>query len=122
MLLTTFFLSRGALTVGLPPAWVDVSEEISVNMKHARAKMSELVKAHAKALMPSFADVREDHHFIDTLSHEITDLLGISEKKLQKLSSIELSEDSNVRRNVQVGVCTNATNAHTLYYTKSFLP
>ena len=88
---------------------MDVSEEISVNMHRARAKMSELAKAHAKALMPSFADSREDHHFIEVLSHEITDLLRTSEKKLRKLSSAEHSEDSNVRRNVQVGVSTDST-------------
>ncbi|RVW97775.1 Syntaxin-43 [Vitis vinifera] len=41
--------------------------------------MAELVKAHAKALMPSFGD----------------------EKRLQKLSSTGPSEDSNVRKNVQ---------------------
>ena len=35
-------------------------------------------------------------------SHEITDLLKRSEKRLQKLSMKDSSEDSNVRKNVQV--------------------
>ncbi|ONK58916.1 uncharacterized protein A4U43_C08F1040 [Asparagus officinalis] len=102
--------SRGALTVGLPPAWVDVSEEISVNMQRARAKMLELGKAHSKALMPSFGDSREDHHVIEVLTHEITDLLRKSEKRLQMLSSSEHSEDSNVRRNVQRLLATDLQN------------
>ncbi|KAL6324133.1 hypothetical protein AAG906_006404 [Vitis piasezkii] len=93
--------SKGALTVGLPPAWVDVSEEISANVQRARTKMAELVKAHAKALMPSFGDGKEDQHRIESLTQEITDLLKKSEKRLQKLSSTGPSEDSNVRKNVQ---------------------
>jgi syntaxin 16 len=90
------------VTVGLPPAWVDVSEEISANMQRAKMKMGELAKAHAKALMPSFGDGRDDQRAIEVLTHEITDLLKRSEKRLQKLSMKDSSEDSNVRKNVQV--------------------
>jgi len=93
---------RGAVTVGLPPAWVDVSEEISANMQRARTKMVELAKAHTKALMPSFGDGRDDQRAIEVLTYEITDLLKRSEKRLQKLSMKDSSEDSNVRKNVQV--------------------
>ncbi|KAI4977192.1 hypothetical protein ZWY2020_051065 [Hordeum vulgare] len=99
--------SRGAATVGLPPAWVDVSEEISANMQRAKTKMAELAKAHAKALMPSFGDGRDDQRAIEVLTHEITDLLKRSEKKLQKLSMKDSSEDSNVRKNVQRSLATD---------------
>ncbi|EXB55048.1 hypothetical protein L484_006222 [Morus notabilis] len=93
--------SKGALTVGLPPAWVDVSEEISANVQRARVKMAELSKAHAKALMPSFGDGKEDQRLIEALTQEITGLIRKSEKKLQRLSATGPSEDSNVRKNVQ---------------------
>lgn len=88
----------------MPPAWVDVSEEISDNVVHARSKMAELAKAHAKALMPSFGDGREDQHRIEFLTQEITDMLRKSEKKLQRLSAGGPSEDSNIRKNVQVSI------------------
>lgn len=91
-----------AINVGLPPAWVDLSEEISANVQRARTKMAELAKAHAKALMPSFGDGKEDQHTIETLTHEITDLIKRSEKRLRRLSASGPSEDSNVRKNVQV--------------------
>lgn len=96
--------SRGpnAITVGLPPAWVDLSEEISANVQRARTKMAELAKAHSKALMPSFGDGKEDQRAIETLTHEITDLIKKSEKRLRRLSATGPSEDSNVRKNVQV--------------------
>ena len=88
--------------MGLPPAWVDVSEEIAANMQRARTKMAELVKIYDKALMLLFVDAREDQHTIEILTQEITDLLKRSEKRLQKLSSSDSSEDSNLRKNVQV--------------------
>jgi hypothetical protein len=94
--------SAGAFTLGLPPAWVDLSDEIASNVQRARSKMAELAKAHAKALMPSFGDGKEDQHKIEALTHEITDLLKKSEKKLKKLSSGGTSEESNIRKNVQV--------------------
>lgn len=88
--------------MGLPPAWVDVSEEIAAHVQRARTKMAELAKAHAKALMPSFGDGKEDQHLIESLTQEITGLIKRSERKLQILSAAGPSEDSNVRKNVQV--------------------
>ncbi|KAI3755029.1 hypothetical protein L1987_54822 [Smallanthus sonchifolius] len=99
--------NTGAFTVGLPPAWVDLSDEITGNVQRARAKMAELAKAHAKALMPSFGDGREDQNRIEALTHEITDLLRKSEKKLKKLSAGGTSEDSNIRKNVQRSLATD---------------
>ncbi|MBA0561543.1 hypothetical protein Golob_018361, partial [Gossypium lobatum] len=105
------FCSKGAATVGLPPAWVDVSEEIASNVQRARVKMNELAKAHAKALMPSFGDGKEDQQNIEALTTEITNLLKKSEKKLlQKLSAAGPSEDSNVRKNVQRQLATDLQN------------
>ncbi|KAK7850844.1 syntaxin-43 [Quercus suber] len=103
-------IEMGALTVGLPPAWVDVSEEISANVQRARTRMAELAKAHGKALMPSFGDGKEDQHLIESLTQEITALIKRSEKKLQRLSAAGPSEDSNVRKNVQRSLATDLQN------------
>lgn len=102
--------SGGAVTVGLPPAWVDISEEIATNVQRARTKMAELARAHAKALMPSFGDGKEDQHAIESLTQEITNLLKRSEKRLQQLSAAGPSEDSNVRKNVQRSLATDLQN------------
>ncbi|XP_004495677.1 syntaxin-43 isoform X2 [Cicer arietinum] len=99
-----------AITVGLPPAWVDVSEEISANVQRARKKMAELSKAHAKALMPSFGDGKDDQHAIESLTHEVTDLIKRSEKRLRRLAASGPSEDSNVRKNVQRSLATDLQN------------
>ncbi|KAK7396930.1 hypothetical protein VNO78_18093 [Psophocarpus tetragonolobus] len=103
--------SRDAFTVGLPPSWVDDSEEIATNIQRARVKISELTKAHAKALMPSFGDGKEDQRLIETLSQEITSLLRKSEVRLKRLSAAAgSSEDSNVRKNVQRSLATDLQN------------
>ncbi|CAN0897191.1 SYP43 [Linum grandiflorum] len=102
--------SKGAVTVGLPPAWVDISEDIASNVQRARTKMAELAKAHAKALMPSFGDGKEDQYTIETLTHEITGLIKKSEKKLRRLSAGGPAEDSNVRKNVQRSLATDLQN------------
>ncbi|KAG6750408.1 hypothetical protein POTOM_044901 [Populus tomentosa] len=95
---------------GLPPAWVDVSEEIAANVQRARMKMVELAKAHAKALMPSFGDGKEDQRTIEGLTQEITGLLRKSEKQLKRLAAAGPSEDSNVRKNVQRSLATDLQN------------
>lgn len=101
---------KGAVEVGLPPAWVDVSEDVASNVQRARSKMAELTKAHAKALMPSFGDGKEDQRRIENLTHEITDLIRKSEKRLHRLSAGGPSEDSNVRKNVQRSFATDLQN------------
>ncbi|KAJ6972901.1 hypothetical protein NC653_033278 [Populus alba x Populus x berolinensis] len=47
-----FQCSSDAFTIGLAPVWVDDREEVSVKFQRIRTKMGELVKAHARALMP----------------------------------------------------------------------
>ncbi|XP_052194120.1 syntaxin-43-like isoform X3 [Diospyros lotus] len=93
--------------MGLPPAWVDVSEEITANVQRVRVKMAELAKTHAKALMPSFGDGKEDQRRIEALTQEVTILLKKSEKRLQRLSAGGPSEDSNLRKNVQRSLATD---------------
>ncbi|KAH9617790.1 hypothetical protein KSS87_016083 [Heliosperma pusillum] len=102
--------SRGAVTAGLPPAWVDIAEEITSNIHRARIKMAELIKAHSKALMVSFGDGREDQHQIEVLTHEITDILRRSEKRLKQLSARGPAEDSSIRKNVQHSLATDLQN------------
>ncbi|PSR85968.1 Syntaxin-41 like [Actinidia chinensis var. chinensis] len=102
-----FDFREDAFTVGLSPDWVDVSEEITANIQRIRVKMTELVKAHAKALTPSFEDGKEDQRVIEALTLEITHLLRKSEKRLRKLSVKGPAEDSNIRKNVQHSLATD---------------
>lgn len=89
---------------------MDVSEEIAANVQRARVKMVELAKAHAKALMPSFGDGKEDQRLIESLTQDITNLIKKSEKGLKRLSVAGPSEDSNIRKNVQRSLATDLQN------------
>ncbi|MCO5559270.1 hypothetical protein L7F22_012866 [Adiantum nelumboides] len=98
----------GAVAISLPPQWVDISEDVSNNMQQARVKMNELVKAHAKALRPTFGDNKDEHRAIELLTHEITRLLKKCEKSLQQLSTGKgPNEDATLRKNVQRSLATN---------------
>ncbi|XP_023636828.1 syntaxin-42 isoform X3 [Capsella rubella] len=99
--------SSDAFTIGMPPAWVDDSEEVTFNIQKVRDKMGELSKAHSKALMPTFGDNKGIQREVEMLIHDITDLLRNSEKRLQKLSTRGLSEESNLRKNVQRSLATD---------------
>lgn len=50
----------------------------------------------------SFGDGKHDQHMIEIRTYEITDLLRRSETRLHKLSAAGSSEDSNLRKHVQV--------------------
>ncbi|TYI55217.1 hypothetical protein E1A91_D11G126500v1 [Gossypium mustelinum] len=100
-------LKKTLVLQGLPPSWVDDSEEIAANIQRAKAKMAELAKAHSKALMPSFGDGKEDQRAIEVLTKEITDLLRKSEKRLRNLSNNGSSEDSTLQKNVQRSLATD---------------
>ncbi|KAJ4802721.1 Syntaxin [Rhynchospora pubera] len=107
---TTNSSSSAHTVIGLPPAWVDLSEEITVNIQNAKKKMVELSKVHERALMPSFGDGKEEHHAIEELTLDITNLLKRSEKRLMKLASNVPSEDSSVRKNVQRSLASDLQN------------
>lgn len=64
--------------------------------------------------MPSFEDGKQDQQMIESLTLGITDLLKGSERILQKLSASGHSEESNIRKNVQIG----ADSCHFFYYKK----
>ncbi|KAH7440382.1 hypothetical protein KP509_04G104500 [Ceratopteris richardii] len=98
----------GDVVISLPPQWVDISEEVSNNMQQARIKMNELIKAHAKALRPTFGDNKDDQRTIELLTHEITRLLKKCEKSLLQLSAGNgVNEDAKLRKNVQRLLATN---------------
>jgi syntaxin 16 len=92
--------------MNLPPAWVDISDQVSADMQRARGKMAELSKAHSRALMPTFDDSQKEEHTIELLSQQITKLLKKCEQKLQQLSkgTGPSEQDASIRKNVQVSV------------------
>eukprot|EP00271_Cylindrocystis_brebissonii_P015600 TRINITY_DN38547_c0_g1_i1.p1 TRINITY_DN38547_c0_g1~~TRINITY_DN38547_c0_g1_i1.p1 ORF type:complete len:318 (+),score=74.75 TRINITY_DN38547_c0_g1_i1:476-1429(+) len=94
----------------LPPVWVDVSERVKEEMQRIRAKMSELAKAHARALLPNFDNSKSPHEEnIELLTQEITRSLKRCEKDLQRLTGGSGGQEENKRiaKNVQRSMATD---------------
>ncbi|BBN02295.1 syntaxin 16 [Marchantia polymorpha subsp. ruderalis] len=98
----------GSISVSLPPAWVDISDEVSTEMNKVKSKMAELAKSHGRALMVSFDDNTGEQQTIELLTAEITRSLKKCEQKLQRLSGGQgNSGDENLRKNVQRSLATD---------------
>lgn len=101
----------------LPPVWVDVSEGLKEDMQRVRAKMGELSRAHARALLPSFDTAadgagggRPHDDTIEALTHDITVSLKRGERALMRLTQDRGDEDEEVAaicRNVQRSMATD---------------
>ncbi|CAK9257951.1 unnamed protein product [Sphagnum jensenii] len=107
----------GMATINLPPAWVDISDQVSADMQRVQGKMVELTKAHSRALMPTFDDTSGEEHTIELLSREITRLLKKAEQRLQQLSTgtAASQQDANIRKNVQRSLATDLQALSTDY-------
>mmetsp|Transcript_3481 Transcript_3481/g.12562 ORF Transcript_3481/g.12562 Transcript_3481/m.12562 type:complete len:322 (-) Transcript_3481:67-1032(-) len=96
--------------VGLPPAWVDISDEVAADIERIRKKLGELSEIHAKVfLTTSFDDVNSDEHVVEVVTQEISRLFRKGEQKLKKLSAPGVGEehsetDAKIRKNVQMSL------------------
>ena len=92
--------------MGIPPAWVEMSEEVTHMMGVVRTKMAELGRAHGRAMLVSFDDSSSDEHAVEVLTQDISRLFRKCEgvvKRLGKAGGEGQSDgDAKARKNVQV--------------------
>lgn len=94
----------------LPPAWVDVSEEVGNDMAKIKEKMAELSKVHARAMLVTFGDSADDESSVEVLTQEITRLFKRAEARLRKLpvnDGTSSQDEEKVRKNVQISMATD---------------
>lgn len=98
-------MCRGSLGHALPPAWVDVSEEVATEIAKLRVKLAELSKIHSQALMPTFDDSGGTDQTIEIFTQEVTRGFKKCEQKLRRLEGEKgaRGQDASIRKNVQVG-------------------
>ena len=93
--------SVAQIAANVPPAWVDVQEEVARYMEQIRLKMSQLSKAHKKAALPTFDDMGSKDQDVEVLTRAITNLFKRSEMKLKTLATHQGDAgDTKVRQNV----------------------
>ncbi|GAQ77640.1 syntaxin of plants [Klebsormidium nitens] len=101
--------SRGSVGHALPPAWVDVSEEVATEIGKLRLKMAELSKIHSRALMPTFDDSGGTDQTIEIVTQEVTRGFKKCEQKLRRLEAEKgaKGQDASIRKNVQRALATD---------------
>ncbi|RXK37502.1 syntaxin 16 [Tremella mesenterica] len=57
---------------GLPPRWVDISEEVEEILSRLKPKIAQLDKLHAKHVLPGFTDRTAEEREIERQTSEIT--------------------------------------------------
>lgn len=95
-------MTTHAVTLNMPPAWVQVSDDVTASMGRIREKISLLSSLHAKALLPTFDDNAQEDAQVNALTQEITRLFKKCEQKLQALTKANPGDeaDAKVRQNV----------------------
>ncbi|KAF8658298.1 hypothetical protein AX16_002068 [Volvariella volvacea WC 439] len=81
--------SHVALDVGLPPKWVDFSEEVEEILADTRAKIAALEKLHAKHVLPGFSDRSHEEREIEALTTEITREFRRCQTLIQKIGATQ---------------------------------
>ena len=69
--------SVAQIAANVPPAWVDVQEEVARYMEQIRLKMSQLSKAHKKAALPTFDDMDSKDNDVEVLTGAARDGSGL---------------------------------------------
>lgn len=93
---------RGSdVAVSVPPAWVQVSDEVTATMARIKERMAELAGLHARALLPNFDEFSGEDAKVEVLTQEITRLFKRCEKNLTALSGSKAPDagDAKVRQN-----------------------
>lgn len=117
-------------TSGLPPRWVDVSEEVDALLQGMAPKLAELDRLHAKHLLPSFVDKSDQERQIESLTSEITADFRLASKHIGRLAShtTQAMRSNELRaheitaaRNAQTALATRVQQMSSLFRRKQSL-
>ncbi|WWC66037.1 uncharacterized protein I303_108659 [Kwoniella dejecticola CBS 10117] len=96
--------SSGLPGKGLPPKWVDLSDEVEEILSRAKIKISALDKLHAKHVLPGFTDRTAEEREIERQTSDITrdfrrcTSLISSVQPTNRATKVEILTAKNVQR------------------------
>ncbi|KAI3624421.1 tlg2 [Malassezia furfur] len=114
----------------LPPAWMDVSEEVDALLESMTPKLAELDRLHAKHLLPSFVDKTEQERQIESLTSEITSDFRRASQHIARLASQTTQamrtktlqgHEITAARNAQTALATRVQQMSSLFRRKQSL-
>eukprot|EP00871_Galdieria_phlegrea_P001135 jgi/Galph1/2021/GphlegSOOS_G686.1 len=90
-------------SIFLPPEWLDLYEELTVNIETVRKNLSQLETLQQSHLLPGFEERSEEEQKISQLSRDSTLLLQRCEEKIRQLAApkedMTVSSDERILRN-----------------------
>ncbi|WFC96110.1 t-SNARE affecting a late Golgi compartment protein 2 [Malassezia brasiliensis] len=114
----------------LPPAWMDVSEEVDALLESMTPKLAELDRLHAKHLLPSFVDKTEQERQIESLTSEITSDFRRASQHIARLAAQTTQgmraqtlqgHEITAARNAQTALATRVQQMSSLFRRKQSL-
>ena len=86
----------------MPPAWVQISRDVTHGIEEIKVRMSKLQQVHSRAILTTFDDAAGTEQEVEVMTQEITRVFKKCEKALVALAQTQGSEgDAKVRQNVQ---------------------
>ncbi|KAK7472580.1 t-SNARE affecting a late Golgi compartment protein 2 [Stygiomarasmius scandens] len=95
----------------LPPAWVDISDQVHSILADTQAKVQALERLHAKHVLPGFSDRSVEEHEIEAATSDITKDFRKCQALIQRIapanphkfppSSSQSQSDAQAAKNVQ---------------------
>lgn len=97
----------------LPPAWLDIQDEITAQLGEISTKMKKLEQLHAKHVLPGFDDesvkAREERE-IENLTQEITRGFSNSQRAIKRIDTMLRDQQHNQGGNLSTADETMARN------------
>ncbi|WFD43925.1 t-SNARE affecting a late Golgi compartment protein 2 [Malassezia psittaci] len=114
----------------LPPAWMEVSEEVDALLESMTPKLAELDRLHSKHLLPSFVDKSDQEKQIESLTAEITTEFRRASQFIARLASQTTramrantlsKHEITAARNAQTALATRVQHMSSLFRRKQSL-
>lgn len=104
----------------LPPAWIDISDEVDELLEQIEGKIGQLAGLHRKNALPGFDDRTHEEEQIERLTYEITTDLHKCQsliKRFETLASRESNTNSEIKMssNMKVSMATKVQGTSTKF-------
>ncbi|TFK26463.1 t-SNARE [Coprinopsis marcescibilis] len=97
--------SHVSLDVQLPPAWVDLADQVEELLLDAQSKIATLDRLHSRHVLPGFSDRSQEEQEIEAFTTDITKDFRRCHSLIQKIGSFQphnFPPDSQSSRNIQL--------------------
>jgi len=100
----------------LPPAWMDLVDEINESVETITKEIKVLSEMHKKHLIPNFENKEREERLINNKTDEITQSIVMCQRKIQNMGvTTENSQTNKLKKNIQVSLATKVQDLSQLF-------